>query len=47
MRFTTRHIPWTQIKTIKPGSMGLMIVKKEGVYQTRHGPYRRAGAPGG
>jgi hypothetical protein len=28
--FTKRHIPWTQIKAIKPGSMGLMIVKKEG-----------------
>ncbi len=28
--FTKRHIPWTQIKTIKPGSIGLIVVTKEG-----------------
>jgi uncharacterized membrane protein YsdA (DUF1294 family) len=28
--FTERHIPWTQIKTIKSGSIGLIVVTKEG-----------------
>ena len=28
--FTKKHIPWNQIETIKPGSIGLTIEKKQG-----------------
>jgi hypothetical protein len=28
--FTKKHIPWNQVQTIKPGSIGLIIAKKQG-----------------
>jgi len=28
--FTKKHIPWNQIETIKPGSLGLIIEKRQG-----------------